>query len=251
MKKQSKRKMISLLYQELIKSFFIQVFPFFTPKANTHLRDLDKEDVMKVLKDKKPYAWIEVQAEEIKFLFDQLLIQYGIKKKLSNSTKNFLHDGGFTPLTEKNIRFLSKQYFKELSRSDFLIHSYSLYRSFIVRQLFSEVTLVSPLNRDGLTTIIEDKKVIVVSLDSETLLSNMDALEDTILSTKINKTTCIALPNSDNEQWFDKLDLIKVEIMKKDFDLVLLDAGILNVHLAWFVKSMSRQAIVLDLSKII
>jgi hypothetical protein len=39
--------------------------------------------------------------------------------------------------------------------------------------------------------------------------------------------------------------------MKKDFDLVLLDAGILNVHLAWFVKSMSRQAIVLDLSKII
>jgi hypothetical protein len=251
MEKHAKRKMISSLYQELIKSFFIKIFPFFSRKVKPLLIGFEDEVILKVLKGKKPYAWIALQSEEVTFLFDELLLQYKLRKKLNVETKTLLTQVGFSPLTEKNTRFLNKQYLKEIPRTDYLVESYSPHQPFIVNQLFSGVSMVAPLNYHSLLSIIEDKKIIILSSDQQSLLLKVSELEDALLSKKINKSACISIPNSEEEQWFDKLDLLKVEVMKQDFDLILLDAGLFNVHLAWFVKSMSRQAIVVDLIKTI
>jgi hypothetical protein len=63
----------------------------------------------------------------------------------------------------------------------------------------------------------------------------------------MNKNTILKFPSFEEDHWFDILDHLKVEVMKQDFDIILLDIGLFNVHLAWFVKSMSRQSIVLNI----
>jgi hypothetical protein len=161
--------------------------------------------------------------------------------------KDSLKSLNFSPLSEKNIRFLYKQYLKEISRTDYLVQSTSLHRGFIVDHLFSEVKSVPPLSSIQLKTIIEHKKVIILSNQSELLLSKVKAIDDELLMKKINKNTMLTLPSFEEEQWFDILDQLKVEVMKQDFDIILLDIGLLNVHIAWFVKSMSRQSIVLNI----
>jgi hypothetical protein len=250
MKKKNKRQIVWTLYQELFSSFFLKIFPFLIVKQKPLALGFNQEDILKTLKQKKPYAWIELKEEEVSFLFEQTLLQYKVKKNLSNASRNALKDLGFTPLTEKNTRFLNKQYVKEFMRTDYLVHSFSLHRPFIVDHYLPDVKGVTPLSKDELSAVIEEKKVIILSLQYEKILSKIHTLEDKQFMQKINKTTCLRLPMFEDEQWFDRLDLLKVEVMKQDFDLILLDMGLFNSHLAWFVKSMNRQAMVLDLAKI-
>jgi hypothetical protein len=246
MKKDNKRSMRWTLQKELIKSFFLKKFQFLRKKTLLSL-PLLQEDTLAKLQDKTPFSWIQLRDEEILFLFDQTLIQYDLRKKTNLTLKDSLKSLNFSPLSEKNIRFLYKQYLKEISRTDFLVQSASLHRRFIVNHLFSEAKSVHPLSSIQLKTIIEHKKVIILSNQSELLLSKVKAIDDELLMKKINKNTMLTLPSFEEEHWFDILDQLKVEVMKQDFDIILLDIGLLNVHLAWFVKSMSRQSIVLNI----
>lgn len=247
MEKKSKQSIKNKLYQELFKSFFYQYFPYLFRKKKTLFIHDKQDDIVNKLSQKKPYSWIQLEDQEISFLFDQMLLQHGLKKKLSESAKDSLKKIGFSPLTEKNTRFLHKQYLKELVRTDYLVQKYSPQRHFVVRHGFSEVQMVNPLALSQLKTIIENKKVIVLSDKKEEILLKLKSLDDEVISKKITKSTCLNIPLMEDEQWFDKLDLLKVEVMKQDFDLILLDIGLFNAHLAWFVKSMSRQAIVLNI----
>ena len=246
MKKDNKRSIRWTLKKELIKSFFIKTFPFLAKKTPL-LIPLLQEDMLIKLQDKKPFSWIQLRDEEVLFLFDQTLLQYDMRKKTSLALKDTLKSLNFLPLSEKNIRFLHKQYLKEVSRTDYLVQSTSLHRRFIVDHLFSEAKSVHPLTSTQLKTIIDSKKVIILSNQSDLLLSKVKELNDDLLINKMNKNTILKFPSFEEDHWFDILDHLKVEVMKQDFDIILLDIGLFNVHLAWFVKSMSRQSIVLNI----
>jgi len=246
MKKDNKQSMRCTLQKELIKSFFLKNFSFLRKKTPLSLPSLQEDTLTKLL-DKKPFSWIQLRDEEVLFLFDQTLVQNDLRKNTNLTLKDSLKSLSFSPLSEKNIRFLYKQYLKEISRTDFLVQSTSLHRRFIVNHLFSEAKSVHPLSSIQLKEIIDHKKVITLSNQSELLLSKVKALDDELFIKKINKNTIVKLPSFEEEHWFDILDQLKVEVMKQEFDIILLDIGLFNVHLAWFVKSMSRQSIVLNI----
>lgn len=249
MKRKTSSLKVNLLKERFIHSIAI-LFPFLNKSSRnqlqqfTHYQDIDDQ-----LKTNKPLSLIQFSDIELQFLYDHLWIVSGLSKKIKPELKSGLISQQFLPMNEKNLKFLIKQYTKEATKFDFYLHQKRGHENFILDTLFPEVKVIKAVDKDKLIDYAKTKKVLFVSnqftsfetlsasLDISPIKSNLKQVQ--FLNTDVEKV--------DDDVWFDKLDKLKVEIMKHDFQLLILDSGLFNTHLALFAKSMSKQAIVIPL----
>lgn len=101
--------------------------------------------------------------------------------------------------------------------------------------------------------VFEDKKVLVVHPFKDTILSqynnhrgelfkNNDILPKFHLEV-IKAVQTIAGEKSNFTDWFEALDYMKDEILKRDFDLLIVGCGAYGLPLAAFAKSLGKKSI--------
>lgn len=244
----------SSLKMNLIKEHAIAYvspfLPFLRKPSRNQLKQLTQvDDFQSQLASNKPLSLLRFSDLELTLLYDHLWVHSGLQKKVSPALKTALISNQFLPINEKNLKFLVKQYTKEATKFDFYLNQNRPHESFVLDSLFPDVRVLKSLNVDGLLQQLNSKKVFIVSNQFKTIETLSAAVDITPIKTNMKHIRLLntEVEKVDDDIWFDKLDKLKVEIMKHDFQLLILDAGLFNTHLALFAKSMSKQSIVISL----
>jgi hypothetical protein len=165
---------------------------------------------------------------------------------------------GFFPANDYNLNKFSELYLKVIPQIDILGVWYNYYEDIIVRDYCPNAKLV-PLRSlepyyyiNPWSRALKNKKVLVIHpfkdsiekqfLIKDKLFSDKYILPDFELLT-IKSVQSNANVKPQYETWFDALDNMQNEILKKDFDIAIIGAGAYGLPLAAFVKGIGKQAI--------
>jgi hypothetical protein len=215
-------------------------------------------DVLKAaLMKEEPFAAVRIGAVEMGALHNYEKIQLGIKKIYKPSVVlSMKQNAGFFPTIDKQLTFYAKHFIKEAKKTDILGISGIHMESYMYQRYFAGANVIpyeafEPLRGDWIQAL-QGKRVLVVSPFADDInkqYANRKHLfpqgtlpEFTLITVKAVQTIADATDER-YSTWFDALDAMKVDVMKHDFDVALIGAGAYGSHLAWFIKTMNRQAI--------
>lgn len=233
------------------------------PSTSSFLNQkLDLESSNAYLKEKilagEPFAAIRIGAVEMGALnnYEKILLgfQSRFKKSVQYSMKN---NAGFFPTTDKNLSFYAKHFFKDAAKTDVLgvsgIHMESYFAQRYMPKAFPILyEAFEPLRGDWIQALA-GKKVLVISPFEDDIQSQYahreklfpkGVLPDFELLTYAPPFTLGEEEDPRYDSWFEALDEMKVDLLKRDFDIALIGAGAYGSFLAWYIKvSLRKQAI--------
>jgi hypothetical protein len=226
-----------------------------------HFKHLTLEHGNDVLKAailaKEPFAAVRIGAVEMGAIHNHEKILLGLKTTYKPSVvMSMKQNAGFFPTIDKQLTFYAKHFVKEAKKTDILGISGIHMESYMYQRYFNGANVIpyeafEPLRGDWIQAL-QGKRVLVVSPfvdDIQKQYANRKQLFPTgvmptftLITVKAVQTIADATDDR-YPTWFDALDAMKVDVMKHDFDVALIGAGAYGSHLAWFIKTMGRQAI--------
>jgi len=260
-----KKKVIYLAY--FIKNaWFVLLWKLFRLKKSVlrfmGIKDITQEfgnDILKQsIESGRPLAAIRFGATEIGCLNNYEKIQFGWRKDYKKSVKySMKNNGGFFPTTDTNLNYYCSMYFKNITKTDILgisgIHMEDyFYRKYVPDAKIIQYNSFEPLMGDW-TSALAGKRVLVISpfakliekqyANRASIIANESVLPAFTLLTIEAVQTIGAQYDERFGNWFEALDYMKIEILKHDFDVALVGAGVYGTPLCWFIKGLGKQAI--------
>ena len=260
------RKKIFYLRYFLKNAWFVLMWKLFRIKKSVlrfvGIKGITQEFGNEILKEAilsgKPFSAIRFGATELGCLNNYEKIQFGwrhdYKKSVKYSMKN---NGGFFPTTDTNLNYYCNMYYKGMPKTDILgisgIHMEDyFFRKYIPHAKIIQYNSFEPLMGDW-TMALAGKRVLVISPFAKLIEKQYAHRESIIGSDKVlpafTLITIEAVQTIGTQyderfsNWFEALDYMKIEILKHDFDVALVGAGVYGTPLCWFIKSLGKQAI--------
>jgi len=217
-------------------------------------------DVMKkFIATKKPFAIVRLGGTEISTLNNYQKIRFKFARKYKKTTKYAMrNNGGFFPATDENLSFYSQLMFKELGKADVLgisgLHMEDYFHDFYTpKALPIQNWALDPLLGEW-SSLLKGKRVLIISpLDQEIQSQYQKRMEIFKISPNIlpdfELKTINAVQSIGEEvderfsNWFAALDYMKMQILKTDFDIALVGAGVYGTPLCTYIKDLGKQAI--------
>lgn len=199
-----------------------------------------------------PFAMVTISALERLTLehFEriQLHLQATFPQRIFKSMQAM---AGFSSPDEKQLTYFAKHFYKEAPKTDILGLEGDAMDLYLYQRYFSNTPRVSirafhPL-LGGWLPLLQGKRVLVVSPIADQMFAQAQHQANLFPNERFPTFTVIPVKISTQHgmysNWFDALDALKVNVMQYDFDVALIDASAFGSHLAWFIKTMGRQAI--------
>ena len=208
------------------------------------------------LKKGEPFAAVRFGAVEIGALNNYEKIRFGFKRKYKKAVVySIKNNAGFFPATDEMITHYARYLETHLVETDALGVSGVHMENYFFKYLTPNATPIQNWALDpllgGWSHLLAGKRVLVISPFAEQIeaqyakrhllfVQDPDILPEFELMT-ITAVLTNAEANDDRFQtWFDALDYLKLEILKKDFDVALIGAGAYGTPLALYVKSLGK-----------
>ena len=204
----------------------------------------------------EPFMAARFGATEIKaILYPRLpkLLKFFLKKRIFTRMFNLT---GFFPSNEENIIKFSKMMINDTGLVD-ILGSWRIEEFFLKKKLKNACVVklnnLEPyLYEVPWSKALEGKKVLVIHPFAETiyeqykkkdfLFTNQHILPNFELNV-IKAVQSLAGEKNPFENWFQALEFMKDQILKKDFDIALIGCGAYGFPLAAHVKKIGKQAI--------
>lgn len=239
-------------------------------KSLIYIRTLHKMDAEKILKEEltsnKPSMIARFGSTEIKaviFPKANWFFRVLLKRMMNydSNSKEFLNMkilSGFFPSNEENIYKFSNLMFQDMKELDvlgswrieerFLLSNFKL-ASIVPLQSLEPYFQVNPWSQ-----ILRNKKILVIHPFNKTIESQYNNKrellfkDDKILPKFKSLQTIKAVQTLAGNKvifknWFDALDFMKSQIVKKDFDIAIIGAGAYGFPLAAYIKRIGKKAI--------
>jgi len=178
----------------------------------------------------------------------------GVKRGMRNNA-------GFFPATDRNLSQWGELMLSDIKELDVLL-SWQEMEKYITPLLSLKATILNAyiynfyMYDNPWTEILKDKRILVVSPFSDSILSqykrrehlfkNMKVLPrfelDTIQSFNVLRGN---YHDSGVSNWFDALRSMEDRISQRDFDIALLGCGAYAFHLGAFIKRLGKKAVTL------
>jgi len=167
-------------------------------------------------------------------------------------------NAGFFACNEQSIARFSKMMLEDMQLLDVLgswrVEERFLQKHFSLAKRIKLSTLEPYLQKDPWSEVLENKKVLVIHPFSSTIESQYFNKREHLFTDKrvlpqfksfetIRAVQTIADTDSDFSDWFAALDSMKVEMEKKDFDIVIIGCGAYGFPLAAHAKRMGKKSI--------
>jgi hypothetical protein len=262
----SKRPRFTYIQYFLMSAWSVLLYFFFRIKKNvtrfgkyknitlTHSSNELKNRILSQV----PFAAIRFGAVELSAINNEEKIRLGFEKTFKPSVVySMKNNTGFFPTTQNQLHFYTKLMTKELIQTDVLgisgIHMEEyFYDKYCPHARVIQYESFEPLRGDWVKAL-QGKKVLVISpfaKDIEKQHAKRHLLfQDNHLKASFSLTTIEAVQTLGQQEdqrfdsWFEALDAMKLDVLKKDFDIALVGAGSYGSPLCWFIKSLNKQAI--------
>ncbi len=218
--------------------------------SNTQLKDR--------IDSQMPFAAIRFGAVELSAINNEEKIQLRFEKTFKPSViYSMKNNTGFFPTTANHLHFYAKLMTKEMIQTDVLgisgIHMEEyFYDKYCPHARVIQYEAFEPLRGDWIKAL-QGKKVLVISPFAKDIKAQHAKrhllFQDDYLRASFSLSTIEAVQtigqahDSRFDTWFEALDAMKLEVLKKDFDIALVGAGSYGSPLCWFIKSLNKQAI--------
>lgn len=207
----------------------------------------------------EPFAAIRFGAVEISALNNYEKIRLGITKKYKKSViYSIKNNAGVFPATPEIIEHYAKYLELHLKETDILGVSGVHMENYYFKHLTPNTLPIQNWTLDpllgGWSHLLAGKKVLVVSPFAKQIAEQYEK-RHLLFSQKPDilpsfTLTCVeaVMTNAEQEDprfenWFEALDYLKIEILKKDFDIALVGAGAYGTPLCLYIKSLGKMAI--------
>jgi hypothetical protein len=262
----TKTKRSTYILYFLKNAYFVLLWKFFRRKKNVEkfagikqiTQDYGNKTLAEIIRSKQPFAAIRFGAVELSCINNHEKIMLGLKRTYKRSVRySMKNNAGFFPTTDTNLNYFCRHFIKELPKTDILgisgIHMEDyFYKKYAKQAKIIQYNSYEPLMGNW-TNALEGKRVLVVSPFAKLiekqyarrheLFTNQEVLPEFQLMTVEAVQTIGQETDERFLNWFEALDYMKMEIIKREFDIALIGAGAYGAHLCWFIKSMNRQAI--------
>lgn len=262
-----KRTRLSYFWEFLKSSWTVFKYKFFRIKPRMDKIGKHKQITMKrgnnvleeaILKG-KPFAAIRFGAVEISALNNYEKIRLGITKKYKPSViYSIKNNAGVFPATSEIIEHYARYLETNLKDTDILGVSGVHMENYYFKHLTPNAIPVQNWTLDpllgGWSHLLAGKRVLVIS-PFATQIEEQYHKRHLIFGKRpdilpLFQLTVIpaVLTNAEAldprfENWFEALDFLKLEILKKDFDIALVGAGAYGTPLCLYIKSLGKMAI--------
>ncbi len=223
--------------------------------------DEGNKALAEMIKSGKPFAAVRFGGTEAKTIADVLYTKAG--GKLGGLTDKTLYRimnlSGFFP-EEKNLLFRFTELYTECAKDVDILGVWNIVmQSYLADEMtrdakLSELRMFEPYYfNEPWTKALEGKKVLVIHPFAETiesqykkreqLFNNKEILPEFKLNTVKAVQTLAGETDSRFNTWFEALDYMYNEAMKKDFDIALIGCGAYGFPLATMIKRAGKQAV--------
>lgn len=209
----------------------------------------------------KPFMLARLGETEVRAIADALGIRLGAKRNADKERlKRLYNNAGVFPYGEDmEIRFM-EYYCRFLSEADVLgvwntfMQDYIIDKYVGLNTILTELKSLEPYyNKLPWSRALQGKKVLVIHpfsesikkqyLKREQLFDNNDILPEFELTTLQAVQTIAGCKDDRFNNWFEALDYMYDEAMKRDFDVAILGCGAYGFPLAARIKKAGKQAI--------
>ncbi len=223
--------------------------------------DEGNKALAEMIKSGRPFAAVRFGGTEAKTIADVLYTKAGGKLGgLSDKTLyRIMNLSGFFP-EDKNQLFRFTDLYTECAKDVDILGVWNIVmQSYLADEMtkeakLSELRMFEPYYFDDpWTKTLKGKKVIIIHPFAETiesqykrreqLFDNKDILPEFELWTVKAVQTLAGEKDSRFNTWFDALDYMYNEAMKRDFDIALIGCGAYGFPLATMIKKAGKQAV--------
>jgi len=207
----------------------------------------------------EPFAAIRFGAVELSALNNYEKIRLGFSRKYKKSVVySIKNNAGVFPATQEMIEFYAKHLEYILSDTDYLGVSGVHMENYFFKHLTPHAVPVQNWSLDPLlgkwSHLLADKRVLVISPFAEQIEEQYkkrqllfptepEILPEFKLLTIPSVLTSGKANSKDFDNFFEALDHLKLEILKKEFDIALVGAGAYGTPLCLYIKSLGKMAI--------
>lgn len=215
--------------------------------------------IEEAIKEGKPFAAIRFGAVEISALNNYEKKKLGFVKKYKKSVLySIKNNAGYFPATDEYLDHYGRHLETNLQDTDILGISGVHMENYFFNTLMPSAKPVQNWVLDPLlgkwSHLLAGKKVLVISPFAKQIEQQytkrhlLFGPEPSVLPEFELETIEAVLTSGEAlddrfSTWFEALDYMKVEILKKDYDIALIGAGAYGSLLALFVKSQGKMAI--------
>lgn len=262
-----KRNLRSYFWEFIKSAGVVFRYKFFKIKPRTDQIGVNKaismqksnNEIEEAIQKGEPFAAVRFGAVEISAINNyekiKLKIQRKYKKKVLFSIKN---NAGVFPATDEIITHYAKYLETHLPETDYLGISGLHMENYFFRHFTPDATPVQNWSLDPIlgkwSYLLAGKRVLVVSPFSKQIQEQYSkrhllfAQNPSILPDFDLKVVEAPLTNADEQDerfdnWFEALDYLKIEVLKEDFDIMLVGAGAYGTPLCLYAKSLGKMAI--------
>lgn len=262
-----KRTRRAYLWEFFKSSWTVLRYKFFRIKPRTDQIGKFKEITMQkgsraiedaILKG-EPFAAIRFGAVEISAINNYEKIRFGFSRKYKKSVRySIKNNAGVFPANDEIIEHYARYLENHLKETDILGVSGVHMENYFFKNLTPNAVPVQNWSLDPIlgkwTPLLRGKNVLVVSPFAKQIAEQykkrhlLFAQEPEILPEFHLETVESVMSQADAhderfENWFEALDYLKLEILKKDFDIALVGAGAYGTALCLYIKSLGKMAI--------
>ena len=246
----SMRKMYLDPPYEMVAGKFRRKYEYIVEATNTVKQGLQREE---------PFFVGRFGANELNIL---RVLDFGTEKEIKKAMLYFCSGAGFFP----NDIYLADRFYDIMTssiRNVDVLGTWSLpLEDYYVNKYTDEKCVVSCLDLldpksnpyNPWTAALKDKKVLVIHPFEKTikkqyfkkrrlLFDNEEMLPEFELETIKAVQTIAGEKDNRFDTWFDALEYMKEEILKRDFDIALIGCGAYGFPLGAFVKSIGKKAV--------
>jgi len=221
--------------------------------------DYSRDVLKKYLAKKTPFAIVRLGGTEISTLNNYQKIKLKFARKYKKKVKYAMrNNGGFFPTTDENLTFYSQLMFKNLAKADVLgisgLHMEDYFHNLYTPQALAvQNWVLDPLLGEW-SSLLKGKTVLVISpLEQEIQSQYQQRLKlfkikpETLPNFNLKTIPAVQTIGDEVDErfsnWFAALDYMKMQILKTDFDIALVGAGVYGTPLCIYIKELGKQAI--------
>lgn len=193
-------------------------------------------------------------------LFVMRAYECNLKKKIETSVEQLYKWSGFFPGTKEMGKKFADVMKDSCAETDYLAIGYQPMEPYFIKKYMKKNLIMAQFRcfepwygKNPWSRVLKGKKVLVIHPFAKTIVTqygrreqifpNTDILPEFTLITQEAVQTVAGNKDERFDTWFDALDYMYNEAMKKDFDIALLGCGAYGFPLAAKLKKSGKQAI--------
>lgn len=213
-----------------------------------------------LLLKEEPFMVCRFGSSELSATVETISYELGISKEINSSMVDIMcQNAGFFPKDEKLIIQYGKLMYEKCGQADLIGVWFNMMEDYVIKNYASngQISYLRALepwySKDPWSKLLEGKKVLVIHPFTNTierqyekrefLFPGTDILPEFQLQTVRAIQTIAGQKDERFETWFDALQYMYEEAMKKDFDIAIIGCGAYGFPLAAMLKEAGKQAI--------